>query len=62
MSLARRQGDYVAVHGAVDSVAALERRLEVWETEAIAEAAWLSFLQAWRANMRLRGIWKPILG
>ncbi len=43
MSLARRQGDYVAIHGSVDSVAALERRREVWETEAIAEAAWLSY-------------------
>jgi len=50
-----KERDYVAVHGAVEAVAALERRLEVWETEAIAKAAWLSFLQAWRGQHETAG-------
>ena len=29
-----KERDYVAVHGAAEAVAALERRLEVWDTEA----------------------------
>ena len=45
-----KERDYVAVHAAVEAVTALERRLEVWETEAIAKAAWLCFLQAWRGQ------------
>ena len=43
MSIARRKAEYVAIQGSVDSVAALERRLEVWELEAIAETAWLNY-------------------